>query len=491
MFVLLSFICGFFLGVSEASLVDFTVPISVSFMLLIGLVFRIRFWGKPSALFLCAILFVLGAYGGHLHTEYYERQGEILAPIEEWVELEGEVVSEIDRRVDKQNVTILTEYGRVLVKLSVYEKVEYGDFVRVGGMLERPSDDIEGFNYAQYLARYKIWIVMNEAYFEVLEEAGPSLLGSLYAFKGKLEQRLNVLFFEPEASFAAGLLLGSRKGMPDELADAFQRTGLTHIVAISGYNITLVITLMFGLFSFIPLKWRVLLTSLAIFVFVLLVGASAAVVRAGIMGILTLWALFAGRKSQVAFALLWSAVLMVILNPYTLLFDVGFQLSFASTLGLLLFEPMLKKWIPPWEKALVLHEAFILTLAAQIGTLPLILFHFGRFSVVAPLANVLVAPFLPLAMLFSALSVVFGLPAVLLAWFFLWSVEEIALALARLPFIDFSFELGLAGFLIVTVFLSWQCFKFYRHEWGRAFACDLSGGFLSASDLEKKKREKQ
>jgi competence protein ComEC len=436
------------------------------------------------------LLLLAGFLLGLWRVQVYERQ-MIPAPVNAFVEISGEIVEEIDKRQDHQKITVLTEYGRVLVKLSQYKEFEFGDTVELKGMLERPSDDIEGFDYAAYLARYRVWLTMNRASVTVLEKAEPSIRGALYEFKGWMENRLNVLYMEPEASFAAGLLLGSRKGMPEELAMAFQRVGLTHIVAISGYNISLVIAGMFLFFSFLPLKQRVVVSTVAIILFVILVGASAAVVRAGIMGGLTLWALFSGRKSQVFFALLWSALIMVMMNPYILLYDAGFQLSFASTMGLLLFVPMLEKLMPRSEKMNVLREAFLLTMAAQIATVPLILLHFGRLSWISPIANVLAAPFLAPAMFFGALSLVFGQPMAMMAWVNLRAVELIAIWISALPWIDLPLSLSIGGFVFLNLILAWISYRFYKHELVRAFFRGGEVKFLLAPYLVWKKHEKQ
>lgn len=445
------------------------------------LLFLLKRW----RLSLICATFLLGMW----RVQVYESQ-LLSAPVGEYLELSGEIITEVDRRQDHQKVTVLSEYGRILVRLSPYVDLNFGDEIKVSGVLDRPSEDIEGFNYAEYLSRYRVWLVMNRANVEVLSRAPPSVRGALYQLKTWVELRLNELYMEPEASFVAGLLLGSRKGMPAELADAFQKVGLTHIVAISGYNITLVITGMFLFFQFLSLKWRVVVSTVAIILFVILVGASAAVVRAGIMGGLTLWALFTGRKSQVFFALLWSAVLMVLINPYTLLYDVGFQLSFASTLGLLVCSPMLEKFLPNNQKTPILREAFVLTLSAQIATTPLILFHFGRLSWISPFANLLAAPFLAPAMMFGALSVIFGQPMAMVAWVNLRAVELIAIWISRLPWIEIPFPFSFPAFLILNLLLLWISLRFYKREWVRAFFRGDEAVLLWASYLGLKKHVK-
>ncbi len=457
MLLLLVFTCVLFLAVFVGVVFDFTLPLWSGLLLLP--MFKLR----PQVAFLfMAVLF------GVWRVQIYEAQRPEI-PYGDFLDLKGEIVEEVDRRVDHQKITLKTKYGRVLVKFGLYKDFHFGDVLAVQGVLEAPSEDIDGFSYANYLGRYRIWSTMSEPRVLSLEAGRPSWRGAVYDFKAFMEAKIYGLYFEPEASFVAGLLLGSRKGMPQVLADAFQATGLTHIVAISGYNISLIVALMFTLLSFLPLKMRVVVTTAAIFLFVILVGASAAVVRAGIMGVITLWGLFWGSKSQVFFTLLWSALVMVLMNPYTLVYDVGFQLSFASTLGLLVFVPMLEMVFPKNERFMVLREALLLTLAAQIGTLPLILFHFGRLAVLSPLANVLVAPFLPLSMLFSALSLIFGEGLAMLAYIPLRAVELVALGFSKIPFVNAALPLSAGAFLFSEVFLLWLTLKFYKSTLRRAF----------------------
>ncbi|MBT4056494.1 ComEC/Rec2 family competence protein, partial [Candidatus Peregrinibacteria bacterium] len=232
-------------------------------------------------------------------------------------------------------------------------------------------------------------------------------------FKGVFENRLGRLFPEPYSSLMAGLLLGSRKGIPADLMEDFNKTGLTHIVAISGYNITLVIIVVFGLFGFLTRKVRVVMATIFVVVFVILVGASSAVVRAGIMGIISLFAVYFGRKGEIYVSILLAAFLMNLWNPKIAVIDIGFQLSFLATLGLVYVSPWLEKAPGLLGKILgkvprffLIRENFVLTLSAQVFTLPVILKSFGRISLLCPISNVFVLPFIPFAMIFGFLAVV-------------------------------------------------------------------------------------
>lgn len=360
------------------------------------------------------------------------------------VTIYGCIAEDIDVRRDHSKIVlesfalkkgdeVLSVRGQLLLKTSKYQQWRYGDCLSASGEMQAPGE-FEDFSYDDYLRRYGIYAVMYQASLQAVEgEQREFFWSGLYASKATLEGRLNSLLHEPYSSLAAGLLTGSRRGINEELMEDFNKTGLSHIVAVSGYNITLLIGVVFALFSFLPRRYRVWASVVFIIVFVLFVGASAAVVRAAVMGVIGILALHFGRKSLVLLRLLVSAAWMSFFNPYILMFDAGFQLSFAATLGLVLFADKIGahlKWLPNWFAA---RESLVMTLAAQAFTVPLIIWQFGRFSLIAPLANILVAPLLPLAMLFSFLSVFLGTAMAYVAWLFLWSIVKVAQIFADLP----------------------------------------------------------
>ena len=454
---------SFFIGVLLAGFTDWSVSNFV--WIAIGFLF---FKKRKVAILILAFLF------GLLRMQVYE--DSLTADFEEgWVELSGSIVEEIDLRADQQNITIETEQGRVLVSTSIYKELQFGEWVKVSGFLERPDQG----SYERYLFRYGILYTMDKAQLEVLQPPSFSLRGSLYELKNIFQDRINKLYFEPEASLVSGLLLGSRKGMSEELTRDFQATGLTHIVAVSGYNISLVIACIFSLFGFLPLKKRVVLSIFMVSVFVLFVGASSAAVRAGIMGSLGMWGLYSGRRCQAFFVLLWSALLMALWNPAIFIFDIGFQLSFASTLGLLAFVPIFQKHFP--SKGFLV-ESLLLTLSAQLATFPFIVFYFGRLSLISPLANILVAPFLPFAMFFSALSLIGGEFA-LLGAVYIKSVIKIVELLSALPFADTEWTLNVQGFSFTLFLLFFSVLLFYKSKWARAFGLNREAPSSMASDL--------
>lgn len=371
----------------------------------------------------------------------------------EWkVLVDAEV--DIRRTGQKLTVKVLSDgglRGKVLLNLPKYPQYEYGDVLSVKGLLEEPFET-EDFSYKKYLERYEVYTVMkNPTVRWIGSEWNNPFYKSVFLVKEEVQKRINRLFAEPYASFESGLLLGARKGIPDEILEAFNTTGLTHIIAISGYNISLVIILVGAVFSGLSRKKRVVLSVLFIVFFVILVGMSAAVVRAAIMGSIGLAAVYFGRSTRVTLTLLMSALLMNLWNPKILPLDIGFQLSFAATCGIVYVSPKIEKWFT-WEfkfwrlKFCVpefcgIREGLQMTIAAQISTLPIILFHFGRLSLVSPLANILVTPFIPLSMasgavafLLSLFSEFLGKIAAGITWIFLEIMIRITLLCASIPF---------------------------------------------------------
>lgn len=358
---------------------------------------------------------------------------------------EGEIVREVDARVDSQYLTIEVAepfYGLVYAKADRYPEYDYGDFVSVSGELSEPFF-LEDFSYKDYLARYGIYSVSYYPMISVIEVGEGNLFWeAMFFLKEKFEKALNEIFPEPTASLASGLLLGSRKGMPDEILENFRISGLTHIVAISGYNITIVIAFVGAIFSFMSKRRQIIFACVFVALFALFVGASAAVVRASIMGIIGLTAIWFGRQNVTLNAMILAATVMNIWNPKIILWDVGFQLSFMATLGIVYVSPLLKFFCENRLKcffsivpeSLGIRDALILTLSAQTASLPIIFNNFGRISWVAPIANMLVAPLIPLAMLFSfgaAVLYLFGMkfPGLVVgyyAWFFMEGICWVA-----------------------------------------------------------------
>jgi len=299
--------------------------------------------------------------------------------------------------------------GDIYLKSFLYPRYEYGDKLEIKCSLELP-EPIEDFRYDKYLARYGVFtLCQNPNITKIGSGDGSKILGGIYTLKSVVAEKINKLWHEPQASFMAGLLYGYRGGL-GELNELFSRTGVTHIVAISGYNITIIATILISicLAFYVPRKKAFWVISFGIIIFVIFAGLSASVVRAGIMGIIVLLSRQTGRVSQVGSVMLITAVVMAVQNPYILMWDAGFQLSFISTLGLVYLTVKIRK---PFEKVpeiFGIKESLLSTLSAIIATLPLILFQFGRLSIVAPIVNILILWIIPWIMMLGFFAVLFS-----------------------------------------------------------------------------------
>ncbi len=310
--------------------------------------------------------------------------------------------------------------GVVLVRANRFGDYAYGDRVRVTGLLEAPPR-WEDFDYRAYLARQGVHSVMRRSRVRVIRRGDGALLWrALYGVRRRARQAIERLLPEPAASLLAGILLGIEGGIPRPLYDAFNATATSHIIVISGFNISIIAGLfMTTLGRLLGRRWASPLVLAGIGVYVLLVGADAAVTRAGIMGALGVLALHLGRQSTAVVSLAASALLMTAVNPLTL-WDIGFQLSAMATLGLILFVPPLQavtgRWLrsllgasPASQVSALLNDGLIVTTAAQITTTPLVVYYFGRLSLVSLLTNLLILPAQPYIMTWGGAAVLLAL----------------------------------------------------------------------------------
>jgi len=337
----------------------------------------------------------------------------------------------------------LTAHGLILVRASNNQVFHYGDRLRLRGKLKTPPEN-EDFSYRDYLAAQQIHSYMSSAEVTVLPGKGGNPISAvLYAIKEKSLDNIYRMFPDPESSLLAGILLGVDTGLTQELQQAFKNTGTAHIIAISGFNMSIIAGLFVVFFSrFLGPRRGAVLAILGIILYTILVGGGAAVVRAAIMGSLALFARQVGRRQFALNTLLAVAMLMCLWNPLYI-WDVGFQLSFFATLGLILYaEPfsqfangIITKYFPTSTAerfAELFSEFVLLTLAAQLTTIPIMAYHFQRISLVSFLANPFILPAQPAVMILGGLAVLLSL-----AWF---PLSQIA-AWVAWPFVVYTIRM--------------------------------------------------
>jgi len=357
------------------------------------------------------------------------------------VEFVGKIITEPEMTVEKITYTVQVEqlflpargrvFGKVLFTLPLYNKYNYGDKVRVKCALETPTNSPNSdFAYDKYLAMKNIYSTCSFAVTEKIEESR-GIKSYLYFFKDKINEQTNKLFTEPSGSLLSGILYGAKSGLPKSLLTNFQRVGISHIIAVSGYNVSVIASVLSGLFLFLQIsrKKAFWLAVGLICLFVIFSGGSASAVRAGIMGIIVLLSRQVGRSSEVGRLLIFSAVIMLLFNPKLLYYDAGFQLSFLAAIGLVYLSPLIEVCFLRWEKIknskilTALLSVISATTASLIFTLPLILYQFKLFSLSALPVNIMVLWLVPWIMLFGFLAIVISFVFYPLAQVLAWLTE--------------------------------------------------------------------
>jgi competence protein ComEC len=304
--------------------------------------------------------------------------------------------------------------GKLLVYLNQYDRHLPGDRLTVRGELVAPGEGGSS-GYRAYLARREIRATMYRPSVLYSASGGRSLGRWLTSQRLAFDSALQKSLPEPEASLAGGIAFGRDDGLDPAVAAQFNRTGLRHLVAVSGSNVTLVAGLMY--FLFIPIvgrRWAWIPAGMAIVAYLGTAGLAPSVVRSGIMALTFLGGAAIGRPQSGLPALFAAVIVMTAISP-NIARDPGFLLSATATGGILAFYPWLhsglrslsarRRWLafPNWTL-----QAAALTVSSTVATMPLMWREFGRISLVSPLANVIVEPAFMLAFWASILTAALG-----------------------------------------------------------------------------------
>ncbi|MBI5254435.1 ComEC/Rec2 family competence protein [Candidatus Falkowbacteria bacterium] len=291
--------------------------------------------------------------------------------------------------------------GKILLTLKSQPEYKYGDQLLVD------CKQVSALTSGQYL-NDNVFVSCDFPTARLVAVGrGNFIKSGLLKVKNAFIDKLNLTLQEPHASLLAGILVGARDNIPKNLADDFQRAGISHIVAMSGYNITVVSAMIMNMlvFYFIRRQRAFWFAAAGICCFIMLAGMSASVVRAGIMGVIILLAKQLGQIAKIKNILTITLLIMLLLEP-NVWRDVGFQLSFLSTIGLIYLAPKIYKyfsWVPEFVGT---RDNVCSSFSAIIMTLPVTIYYFHKFSVVAIAANFLILPTIPLIMLIGFIQLI-------------------------------------------------------------------------------------
>ena len=371
----------------------------VGILLLVPIIKNQRMW-MVAIVLISGIFIGLWRGGvGQIGLDYYQQI------IGSQVEISGKVTEDPD--IDKRNQTVLRLDnvvmngrelpGKIWVVLVKNDVIRRSDIVTVKGKM---TDGFGAFAGSIYRA-------------EIVNVERPVPGDVAVGMRDWFAERVRREVPEPQADLGLGFLLGMRRALPPELAEALKVAGLTHVIVASGYNLTILVRLSRRLFVKSS-KYLSMLSSVAmILAFMAVTGFSPSMSRAGLVAGLSLAAWYYGRKIHPFVLLPFSAAITLLINPQFGWNDLGWQLSFMSFMGVIILAPLLQKYFfgdkEPGSFRQILGE----TLSAQIMTLPLIVLTFGLLSNVALIANMLILPFVPMAMLLTFLVGIFaGVPIV-------------------------------------------------------------------------------
>lgn len=383
----------------------------------------------------------------------------------------GYVSAEPRKGENSQSLIIRNTSGeRFSVFVPIYPEYQIGDNIQISGQITRREED-------PYFKKNPGYYLLNKIDFTIKNPVttadGSKKRGvwveirkALIGIRRSYENVLLRLVPEPFSGLAVGILLGNRQYLSETVNNIFITTGIVHILALSGYNITVIAASLRSLLGRYSAHLSSYLALGGIWLFVTATGFSASVVRAAIMGSVLILARRFGRQSDSLMAILIAAAVMVALNPHILKYDIGFQLSFAAMSGMIILTPLLFKPLESLGKKIA--EILASTLAAQLFTLPILSFYFGRISTVSIFANLLVLPFIPFVMALIFGLGTLGLVSLWLAqklafvlWLFLAYIIKVAEVFSSLPFAEQGYRVSgilLLGFylLLTELILIWR-----------------------------------
>lgn len=371
---------------------------------------------------------------------------EHLAPQSFFCPCSGQVLSVQERGIS-QELTLTVDHKKIALSFSLFPVFSVGDTMVFNGRFEPYTFD-DPYHRTALARGVRGAIVSPVLLHHILLDRFdlrwffPRLIvATQHAVLRKIQRVLS----PPASSLAIGIVIGEHEFFSRTLKDAFRATGLSHVVAVSGTNVTLLLLFLQPIFLVVPRRFRFWCSFLSVGFFVFVAGADPPVIRAACTGLIGFFGIMHNHRMHAGRLFFLVFLMMAFWNPLQVIYDVSFQLSFVATAGLLFLSPSVERFLRPFFSWEYLRKSLSITLAAYCATLPFSFFVFHQVSLIAPLANILVEPLIPLAMslvlLFLLTSVVFPLVSfffsaglALLLFVFIKGI----LFLSGLPFVVFT-----------------------------------------------------
>jgi competence protein ComEC len=415
--VVYAIVAGFVLGVFVASAYSSSWLVPSIAMAFAALCLGLFFKKYGRYLFLIAIVFCTAVLGMlRMDGASMQHDQNLAAQLDQKVTLVGTVVREPDERERSVRLTVdLHEHdARVLAIVPPHTIANYGDIVELEGTLRSPQSFDAGdgrvFNYPKFLEGRGISYELAFAGSRVVKEGtGNPIVAAALFIKQSYLRGIRIVLPEPHAGLAGGITVGDKRSVGQDLTEVFTSVSLVHILVLSGYNITIVLTAIAKAITGISRRTQLLITAAVVVFFALISGGASTALRAGAMAYLGVYARLSGRQFFALRALFFVAFCMVLWNPYVLVFDPGFQLSILATAGLILLTSPISDRLTRIPEKFGIREIVASSIATQLFVLPLLLYQNGVFSIVSIPANLLALIAVPLAMVFSAVAAIAGI----------------------------------------------------------------------------------
>lgn len=283
------------------------------------------------------------------------------------------------------------------------------------------------FSYKNYMLSKNIYFSINSYNYKIIEKNKINIIEkSILEFRKKVLKAIYQIYPKEEAIFLWWILIWARESLPNDLKQDFNNSWLTHFIAVSGFNITILIIFITYLIQYLPNTLKIIIITISIILFTILVGYTAPVIRASLMWLIWYYILQSWRKWNLLSIILLTAIIMIIISPLSINYDVSLHLSFLAVLWIVYSQKFFEKIFYFLPNFLEIKTAFTLTLSALLFTLPIMIFNFGQVSILAPFSNIAVTWTIPLAMIFGFLSVIvyFVYP---IWWIIIWYITWIFL----------------------------------------------------------------
>jgi competence protein ComEC len=457
-----------------SSKIIFFCLFSCLFGIIFGILFSKLFWLvflTPVLFFkrirLIFILLVFCFILGFLRADFFQKeisQNALENFYNKNVSFKGKVIDsskeeKITVFVKEMQGSEIAKEEKVLIHLSSFEKYDYGDHLKIKGLLEE-APVFDTFDYREYLGRKGILALMYEP--EIKK------LNSSFSFYKKVLEIREKLFFtiqenyqKQQAQLLGAMLLGKKSEIDDELKEKLNFAGIRHLTAISGMHTIILVNALMYLFLAIGL-WRkqaFFLTVLFIVLFIVLTGFQPSTIRASIMAFMLLLAQAVGRLSDSTRAIVLTALAMLFINPF-LIYDIGFQLSFLAVLGINYMFPILTNYLEKIPKTI--RNILIMTLSAQIFTLPILIYNFGYISLIAPITNLLILPILPFILILGFLSLFLGIIFIFATHILLTYLIKVSEIFSSFTFSSINLSFPIFLFVVYYIFLIYFIYSYRK-----------------------------